>query len=250
VLILLPPSETKREGGDPEPLDVTRLRFPALNSTRRRLLRELRALSKDPDASLRALKLSSRQLAEVARNRSVTRSPTLPAIDRYTGVVFDALDAQTLPASARQFAGRHLVIQSALLGPIGALDRIPAYRLSHDSRLPGVHLAKTWAPLVPSEIGAEGELVLDMRSEGYVSLSPVADRPNSWFLRVVTQTVEGEVRALNHFNKKAKGLLVRALLLNGENLTSVEELIEAAARMGFRIERGAPGELRLITHLR
>jgi cytoplasmic iron level regulating protein YaaA (DUF328/UPF0246 family) len=250
VLILLPPSETKREGGDPSPLDVGQLRFPALNSTRRRLLRELRALSKDPDASLRALKLSPRQLAEVDRNRAVTRSPTMPAIDRYTGVVFDALDAGSLSAAARQFAAQHLVIQSALLGPIGALDRIPAYRLSHDSKLPGVHLAKTWAPLVPREIGAAGELVLDLRSEGYVSLSPVADRPNSWFLRVVTETADGQMRALNHFNKKAKGLLVRALLRNGENLASVDELIDVADRSGFRIERAAPGELRLITDLR
>jgi cytoplasmic iron level regulating protein YaaA (DUF328/UPF0246 family) len=171
-------------------------------------------------------------------------------VDRYTGVVFDALDARTLPDSARQFASEHLLIQSALLGPIGALDRIPAYRLSHDSKLPGVHLAKTWAPLVPREIGAAGELVLDLRSEGYVSLSPVADRSNSWFLRVVTETSQGEVRALNHFNKKAKGTLVRALLLNEEDLSSADELIDTAARLGFRIERGAPGELRLITDLR
>ncbi|MCU1480160.1 MAG: Peroxide stress protein YaaA, partial [Subtercola sp.] len=28
----------------------------------------------------------------------------MPAIDRYTGVVFDALDAPTLSASAREFA--------------------------------------------------------------------------------------------------------------------------------------------------
>jgi cytoplasmic iron level regulating protein YaaA (DUF328/UPF0246 family) len=174
----------------------------------------------------------------------------MPAIDRYTGVVFDALDAGSLSAAARQFAAQHLVIQSALLGPIGALDRIPAYRLSHDSKLPGVHLAKTWAPLVPREIGAAGELVLDLRSEGYVSLSPVADRPNSWFLRVVTETADGQMRALNHFNKKAKGLLVRALLRNGENLASVDELIDVADRSGFRIERAAPGELRLITDLR
>lgn len=245
MLILLPPSETKREGGGQGPLDVSGLRFPSLTSTRRRILRELRALSRDEAASLKALKISARQLPEVARNRSVTTSPTMPAIDRYTGVVFDALDAQSLTAEARTFAASHLVIQSALLGPIGGLDEIPAYRLSHDSKLPGVHLARTWAPLVPSEIGAGDELVLDCRSEAYVALSPLTGRTNSWFLRVVAESDDGSVRALNHFNKKSKGLLTRALLLHAQDLESIDDVISVAGAAGLRMERGEPGEVLL-----
>lgn len=247
MLILLPPSETKREGGEAARLDVARLRFPSLTATRRRLIRELRSLSQDEDASLKALKISARQRWEVARNRSVTTSPTMPAIDRYTGVVFDALDSASLPAHARLFAASHVVIQSALLGPIGALDPIPAYRMSHDSKLPGIHLAKTWAPIVPSEIGAGGELVLDFRSEAYVALSPLPVGSNSWFLRVVTESADGSVRALNHFNKKSKGLLTRALLLHGQDLETIDEVFVVAAAAGHRMELGEPGEVRLFT---
>ena len=61
----------------------------------------------------------------------------MPAIDRYTGVLFDALDAPSLDADAREFARETVVVHSALFGLVGALDEIPAYRLSHDSRLPG-----------------------------------------------------------------------------------------------------------------
>jgi cytoplasmic iron level regulating protein YaaA (DUF328/UPF0246 family) len=245
VLILLPPSETKREGGDAARLDLARLRFSSLTATRRRLVRELRALSRDEDASLKALKISVRQLSEVERNRAVTTSPTMPAIDRYTGVVFDALDSASLPQEARAFAASHLVIQSALLGPIGALDPIPAYRLSHDSKLPGIHLAKTWAPVAPLEIGAGEELVLDFRSEAYVALSPVRSGANSWFLRVVTESDDGTVRALNHFNKKSKGLLTRALLMHARDLSTIDEVIAVAGAAGHRMELGEPGEVRL-----
>ncbi len=171
----------------------------------------------------------------------------MPAIDRYTGVVFDALDSLSLPPDARRFAASHLVIQSALLGPIGAMDPIPAYRLSHDSKLPGIHLAKTWAQVMPSDIGSAGDLVLDFRSEAYVALSPLAAGTNSWFLRVVTEAEDGSVRALNHFNKKSKGLLTRALLLHGRDLTSVDEVFAVAATAGQRMELGEPGEIRLFT---
>jgi cytoplasmic iron level regulating protein YaaA (DUF328/UPF0246 family) len=245
VLILLPPSETKREGGEAQGLDVARLRFSSLTATRRRLIAELRTLSRDEDASLKALKISARQRAEVARNRSLMTSPTMPAIDRYTGVVFDALDAASLPQQARDFAASHLVIQSALLGPIGALDPIPAYRLSHDSRLPGVHLAKTWAPLVPAEFGAPDQLVLDFRSEAYVALSPLPAGANAFFLRVVTEAEDGAVRALNHFNKKSKGLLTRALLVHAQDLKTIDEVLAVAGEAGHRMELADPGEVRL-----
>lgn len=246
MLILLPPSETKREGGGSDFFDVRRLRFPSLNVTRQRLVGELQSLALDEEASLRALKLSRRQLGEVNRNRELTVSGTMAAIDRYTGVLYDALDARSLPPEARAFAGQHLVIQSALLGPVGALDEIPAYRLSHDSRLPGVQLAKVWAPLAPHEIGADGQLVLDFRSEAYVALSPVADRGNSWFLRVVAESPDGQVRALNHFNKKSKGVLTRALLLHGRPLSTVDEVFAVARDAGLRVEPGEAGEIRMV----
>ena len=61
----------------------------------------------------------------------------MAAIDRYTGVLYDALDAASLDASARRWLGRHVLIHSAPLGPVGALDRIPAYRLGAAASLPG-----------------------------------------------------------------------------------------------------------------
>lgn len=228
------------------PLALDSLAFPALTARRDTLVRALAALAADPEATVRALKLGRTQLAEVDRNAAVLTSPTMPVIDRYTGVLYDALDAATLTEPARAFAGRHLLVHSALLGPVGGLDLVPAYRLSHDSRLPGLALKKHWGSDVSAELESRAGLLLDLRSEGYVSLGAAAAHPDRLFLRVVTDGADGRTRALNHFNKKSKGLFTRALMQNGQDFTGVDELLAWAPTAGFTLRPGAPGELELV----
>jgi cytoplasmic iron level regulating protein YaaA (DUF328/UPF0246 family) len=191
-----------------------------------------------------ALHLGPTQLFEVTRNRELGKSLLLPAIERYTGVLFDGLDAPGLSADARAFAGRHLVIHSALFGLLGANDPVPAYRLSHDSRLPELSLKKTWRSAISSALSVRDELVIDARSEAYVELGP-SSGPSTFFLRVVTAGADGRKRALNHFNKKGKGELVRAIAQAGIDHGDVDSLLEWAAATGIRLDHGAPGELEL-----
>lgn len=243
--ILLPPSESKRDGGIPgTALELNALSFPALTPVRRRVLAAVRALSSSRERSAAALGLSKAQYFEVERNRALRHSPAMAAIDRYTGVLYEALDAESLSASAREFARGHLVIHSALFGLLGALDPIPAYRLSHDSRVPDLPLKKTWSAALAGELDALGGLVLDARSESYVKLGPAPK--GAYFLRVVTEGAGGVRRALNHFNKKAKGEFVRELLLAQLDHSTVDSLLYWAAGRGIRLEPGAAGELQLV----
>lgn len=246
MLILLPPSETKRDGGvEGSRLAPRELGFPSLAAPRRTVLAALEHVSRDRDAAMAALKLGATLAHEVDRNRRIRRSPALPALDRYDGVLYDALDAATLPGEARAFAHEHVVIASALFGVTRALDPIPAYRLSADSRLPGISLAKLWAPAVAPALAEVPGLVLDLRSEAYAALGPAPTREGSVFLRVVSDD-GGRKRALNHFNKAGKGRLVRALLLAGVDHPDVDSLLAWARGEGIRLEPGAAGELDLV----
>ncbi|MEX1079345.1 MAG: peroxide stress protein YaaA [Homoserinimonas sp.] len=246
MLILLPPSETKRDGGTAgSSLDASALSFPELAAARRAVSVELRKLSGNLSTMAAALKLGDSQQHELARNRAVRTSPTMPAIDRYTGVLYDALDAQSLPADAREFAARRLAVHSALFGLVSAGDAIPAYRLSHDSRLPTLTLKKVWRDPIAGVLADYDGLILDLRSEAYVSLGPAPAREGSYFLRLVAEGSDGTKRALNHFNKKGKGEFVRSLLLAGVEHRNVDSLLAWAADAGHSLSFGKQGELQL-----
>ncbi len=240
MLILLPPSETKRPGGSGAPIDLSRLRMPAVEPQRRAVIDALVALSADEEESARVLKLSPRQRGEVAINAALWTSPTMSAMDRYTGVLFDALDAQSLSESARGWLADHVLIHSAPFGLVGAGDEIPSYRLGAGIRLPGVPpLKRHWQQPLTAGLAAEGaRFVLDLRSEAYVVLGPVPADAVSAFVRVVTRGAGGEVRALNHFNKHAKGALVRLLAESAPEITSPSALLDWAERNDVALSAG------------
>jgi cytoplasmic iron level regulating protein YaaA (DUF328/UPF0246 family) len=249
--LLLPPSETKRDGGDGAPLDLSALSGRELTPLRSVLVDRVVALAADPESMMRALKLGPRLAPEVERNRRLWESPTMPAIDRYTGVLFDALEASTLSESSRGFAADTAVVHSALFGFVGALDPIPAYRLSHDSRLPGISLRRHWQSALSAQLTSHRGLIVDLRSEGYADLGRAPVRDDSVFVRVVSIGADGRRRALNHFNKQAKGRFARAILTSQPDLRSVPDLIAWAAQEGLTLDAGdgpdsRPGELELL----
>jgi cytoplasmic iron level regulating protein YaaA (DUF328/UPF0246 family) len=235
VLVILPPSETKRDGGTGRSSYLEELRFPALTPYRQSLIEQLADLATDPEASMKALKISARQMGEIERNRALHSAAVMPAIDRYTGVLFDALDATTLTPAERAFAHEHVVVHSSLFGPVGALDPIPAYRLSHSSRLPEGGLRQQWGRGIRHELAQVPGLVLDLRSEGYAELGPLELSPERLYVRVMARGADGETRALNHFNKKTKGLFTRALLQNQVAFEDIDRLRTWAAGAGFEV---------------
>jgi cytoplasmic iron level regulating protein YaaA (DUF328/UPF0246 family) len=247
MLILLPPSETKRAGGTRRPLDVTRLALPQLAPQREAVVAALVALSGDEDHAARVLKLGPKQRGEVAVNAALRDGPSMAAIDRYTGVLFDALDAATVSAAGRRWLGAHVLVHSAPFGPVGALDPIPAYRLGAATSLPGVPpLRRLWGADVTAALAAlEPRFVLDLRSEAYVGLGPVPADVASRYVRVVTEGADGAVRALNHFNKHAKGALVRRLAEDRPRIGSAAAFLSWADAAGLRVRETGTGELEL-----
>jgi uncharacterized protein len=226
VIVLLPPSETKSGGGSGA-LDPAALGFPSLRGKRRTAAAALKRVPlKDAPA---VLKLGARNSHEARWNRELTSGPVLPAIERYTGVLYDGLRAATLVPEARRWADEHVVIASALFGLVRAADAIPLYRLSGSTTLPDLSLKAHWRDAVAGAIAATGEWVLDARSEAYVALGPAP--AGSAFLLV--ETAGG--RALNHFNKHAKGVLVRALAESAAEASSRDELLTWAQEHGVAL---------------
>ncbi|MCX6472150.1 peroxide stress protein YaaA, partial [Rhodococcus sp. (in: high G+C Gram-positive bacteria)] len=226
MLVLLPPSETKSDGGKDAPLDLAELSMPQLTETRELLVQTLVDLAADVEASCEALGLGPTQADEVERNAKLWVSATRPALQRYTGVLFDALDAKSFTRAQKAKALDRIAIGSALFGAVRAGDLIPAYRLSGGSKLPGMGtLRSLWKPELPKALAAEADgLVIDLR-----------EKPDG------TRTI------VSHFNKHHKGLLARALVVSRAEPTDIKGVARVASKAGLRVEIASERELIILT---
>ena len=245
MLVLLPPSESKTTPSKGKPLDLERLSFPELNAARERILDELISLSThSPDEARIALGLSDKQIDEVVRNQTLASAKSAPASQIYTGVLYDALDHATLDAAAQRRAAKSLIVSSALFGAVGFGDRIPAYRLSGDSVLPGVGSMNIYwrDPLaVAMNRAAAKGLIVDLRSGVYASMwkpsGAVADRTVA--IRVLQEKPDGSLAVVSHFNKATKGRLIRRWLIEDVKAKNADDLAEACISDGVDVELGA-----------
>jgi cytoplasmic iron level regulating protein YaaA (DUF328/UPF0246 family) len=232
VLVLLPPSEGKATGSDGPPLDLAVLSFPALTKTRRALVRELVRLAKKDRAGLQtALGLSDKQRAEVDKDALLLRAPTLPTMELYTGIVYDNLDFPSLAGTARTRAEESLLVASSLFGLLRPADRVPSYRLSGGTVLPGSGgLATRWRPVLEPVLAAQDELVVDLRSGVYAQLARV---PGAVEVRVLREE-NGRRTVVSHDNKWTKGKLARALCMN--DVQTVDDVAQVGRMVSDAVE--------------
>ncbi|PZS40726.1 MAG: hypothetical protein DLM62_01365 [Pseudonocardiales bacterium] len=240
MLVLLPPSETKAAGGNGPPLALDGLSYLELTPVRRKLIDEVLALSKDAPAGLAALGLSERQSGELERNADLWSGPTLPALQRYAGVLYAALDAGSLRPAQRA----RLVVASALFGLLAADDPIPAYRLSAAATLPGWgSMRSVWRPALAPLLAELTGLVIDLRSGSYTALGPV---PGAVTVQVVSDDSRGRRATVSHHNKSHKGRLARLLATAPRAVSDAAGVARIAQRGGLRVQRTGEHALELI----
>lgn len=245
MLVLLPPSETKAHGGDGLPLDLDSLGFPALNPLRAHVLDALVRLAADPPASMAVLGLGPKQADEAAHNADLRVTPTAEALDRYTGVLYEALGAATFTRAQRARVNARVAIGSALFGVVRAADRIPRYRLSAGSVLPQVGgLRAQWRPVLGPALSNIDGLVVDLRSAAYAALGPVEGAVTA---TVLTERADGSRGVVSHFNKALKGLLARSLTLSRAEPTDARGVARVARRAGLHVELCSNTELTILT---
>nr|WP_204332341.1 peroxide stress protein YaaA [Geodermatophilus sabuli] len=242
--MLLPPSETKATGGDGAPLDLERLATPELTAVRTELTKTLADLAIDVPASRAALGLSATQDDEIARNAALTTSPTMAGLERYTGVLYDALDVRSLTRAQRARADRRLAVGSALFGLVRGTDAIPAYRLSAGSALPGLPpLRQLWRPVLGPVLAAVDELVVDLRSGAYAALAPV---PGAVTVDVQSERPDGTRTVVSHANKAHKGRVARLLATTTAEPGDVVRLRALLRRAGLHVEHDGRAALTLV----
>ena len=223
MYVLLPPSETKSTGGSGSELDLALLSFPSLTPTRDRLFQALAGIPGSPTG------------------------PTMPALRRYTGVLFSTFDAAGLTAADHARAAERVLICSALFGLLSADDPIPAYKFSAGTRLAGLPtVAALWREPLSAVLAALDAPVLDLRSGAYAAFAAPDAVAGAITVRVVTVTRAGERKPVSHANKSIKGLLARAVATTAADVRDVPGLLRVARRAGLTVGRTGPSSIDLI----
>ena len=234
--LLLPPSESKRVGGRGRPVRIGAGPGPlaAARVTALDALREL--VAGDPDDAARALALPPGVAADaLAANAAVRLSRTMPALRRYTGVLYDGLGLDELAPAEQRLAYRSTYIFSGLFGVLRGDEPVPDYRVPAKAVLPGLGVAGTWwrpvlSDALPSVL-TRG-LVVDLRSSDYRAMwrpeRETATRTVA--IRILSPAPRGGHAVISFTSKLAKGHLAAALVrrvVAGDPVESAQDVLAA-----------------------
>jgi cytoplasmic iron level regulating protein YaaA (DUF328/UPF0246 family) len=234
MLVLLPPSEGKSAPAKGAPVDLAELAFAAeLTAPRRKLLGVLEALDRmSVKHAVAKLGLPLSQAGEIAVDTALQGASAAPAAEVYSGVLYDHLGLEKLPARA----WKQVLIASALWGVVRPGDRIPYYRLSAKAKLDGIGgLAAFWREALAAAMpDREGELVVDMRSGAYAA----AWKPKQATLIAVRAFSErgGKRKPISHMAKAVRGDVAKVLLAAKKAPKDPEGAAALTESAGFRVE--------------
>ncbi len=233
LAILLPPSEGKAEGGHAPRWKAGSGTFgSALRRPRTEVVAALLA-AKGGDAKL--LGVNGKHLARAQEsNRELEGAPTLPACERYTGVVWGHLSPDTLSTKARTRAVDSVVVVSGLLGLVGFDDPVPDYRVKMGASLKPMGKLSTWwrNPLSNAlNDWADGRVVIDLLPNEHRAAWTPGDSMRE---HVVVTFVEKSGKVAGHDAKAAKGLLARHLLeTHGDPMEALQSWKHPRFRLSY-----------------
>jgi cytoplasmic iron level regulating protein YaaA (DUF328/UPF0246 family) len=193
MLILLPPSEGKNQPTSKAKVNLANLVF-----------------------SQELLEIRSRLLT-----KSLSVSPAAKAIDVYTGVLYQALDWNSLSSSAKARGEKSVLISSAIFGALRPSDLIPNYKAK-------IKTSDWKSALKPALDALDADLIIDCRSSTYAGAwqSPPA---NTVAVRVFKKE-KGKISVITHLSKKYRGELTREVLKSGKPPKSPSELLAIAEK--------------------
>ena len=199
MIILLSPSEGK--SNVPGSAASFAAECPHFAADTARVLKKLRALKKPDRMKAYGVSTPEKAAAAHALNLAALDVPGLPAIERYTGVVYGGLGFATLKDPA--YAAAHVFIVSAMYGLVPAGAPIADYKLPMSPAL-----ANHWRPINTARLAAiaAGRPVLSLLPG--VHARALAFTP----LIAVDFKLAGGKKSAGHFGKAIKGKFARFLL--------------------------------------
>lgn len=232
-VVLLPPSEGKALGGEKK-LSWRTSAGAFGKSLSRQRQQVVDALTHAHGGSQALFGVSRDHLKRAqTANTQLVGAPTLPAWERYTGVVWDHLDIASLTATQRARAMSSIVVVSGLHGLVTAADPIPDYRLKMGARLaPLGSLSAWWRDTITTALHAyaKNAVIIDLLPNEHRGAIEWESLPR--VMRVDLIAKKGG-RAGGHNAKAAKGELARHIICAGSTAASAQSSISTFRHADF-----------------
>lgn len=134
----------------------------------------------------------------------------------YTGTVFKELEVESYDDKAFSYMNEHLMILSALYGPIPAFAPVQAYRLDMTMSLFEINLYSYWKEIYCKRFKKE-DLIIDLASLEF-SKQVKEEKLTFEFL----QPVKDGYKAIAYHSKQSRGLMANYLIKN--QITELEDI--------------------------
>ena len=148
-----------------------------------------------------------------SQNQSIFKEKCVPAINRYTGVVYSNIDWENLSDKAQSYLQKHVFIFSGLFGMVSPLTPIPNYKL----KMNVLSLQHHWNPILTEALSHE-DFIIDLLPQVHRK----AYTPNKNVYKVDFSVIKkGKKTAAGHFGKAVKGKFIQYLAEN--NIQKVDQ---------------------------
>jgi cytoplasmic iron level regulating protein YaaA (DUF328/UPF0246 family) len=210
VIVLLPPSEGKAPGGT-RTWSYDDGAFGALAERRARVTEALVADLADRKRLFGTDGPLADRAVDAVRSVAASAAPVLPAWRRFTGVVWEHLDPATLAPAAR----RRIVVPSAQLGLTRGDDPVPDFRLKFSVAPTGLgRLDRWWRPELTAALARTRGPIVDLLPNEHAAALDLGSLGRRRVVRV-SFVANGGSSAVGHAAKAVKGVVARAVLVDG-----------------------------------
>ena len=206
MIILIPPSEGKEKIKSNNILfDDTDFKF------KKEVKQIIRLLDLIDNEGLTSIYGTSQEKSEAfhRQNQDVLNSRCAQAIERYTGVVYEHINWETLSKESRDYMEKHVRIFSGFFGMLTPLTMIPNYKL----KMNVLSLQNYWKPVLTEALKNE-TLIFDLLPQVHRK----AYTPNENVISIDFIVIKkGKRTSAGHFGKAVKGKFIRFLAENKIN---------------------------------
>jgi cytoplasmic iron level regulating protein YaaA (DUF328/UPF0246 family) len=271
-ILLLPPSEGKTKGGI-EDLSFRRVEnskqynsFIELQNVREEVYNKLReAINEIDETSLeKVFGVKGKNLhASSSTILDMLNSPTMPAIERFSGVMFKAINYEKLDLAEKENFNSTVIFIDGMFGLLRPQDYLPEYKLKITSKYLDIDVTKFWKErlLVEFDILFRDKLVIDILPEAhrkvltlptninYVQITfmdfvPTKSDKNKQSEVSSMDKIGGKFKQAGHNSKELKGELVR-YLVSFENIKR-EKLESFSHSSGYKYSKELSNEAKVV----